>query len=161
MDLKTKYVSLVADIGNFDGTIYDLVVFLRKRAISDLVRMCETQLVNENESFSDVGDTYRDSPFQEGFEEQYEQAPELEEVESVDPVVTPPTNIYSYLDVNLGTKISSFQSVIAYYDSIIAVNGVITDTTNPALDMVNKFKELENVYTTYGSFELSTVYITA
>lgn len=157
MDLKTKTVSMTSDIGAFEGTIFDMVLYFRSRAIGDLSSFCDAQLNVDAKDFADSGNTYVEDPFILGKDENYEVDPEEQIIDPAEEAVQPPQLTKDILDVNFGTKIGKFQSVISYFDNIISLDGIVADSSTIAQDIVNKFKELDGVYMFYGTFNVTTV----
>lgn len=158
MDLKTVNTAVNSSLGNFEGTVLELVVFLRRRAVSDLIRLVETQLVYTNEFYEDASTTYTKDVFITGKEERMEI--DIEEQVALQDAVEPlvPQKFADILDTNLGAKIIKFSNVITYFDNIINSDGVVSSGT--AQDMINKFKELDGVVGSYGTFTLSDTYRT-
>lgn len=158
MDLKTMNTSVTSNIGNFDGTVLELVVFLRRRAISDLIRMVETQLVYSSEFYEDASTTYTKDLFITGKEERMEV--DIEEQVALQDTVEPavPQKFADILDTALGTKIVKFSNVITYFDNIIKADGIVASGSTQ--DMINKFKELDGVFGSYGTFTISDTYRT-
>lgn len=158
MDLKTMNTSVTSNIGNFEGSVLELVVFLRRRAISDLIRMVETQLVYSSEFYEDASTTYTKDVYITGKEERMEI--DIEEQIALDDVVEPviPQKIADILDTTLGSKIVTFSNVITFFDNIIKADGIVD--TGSAQDMINKFKELDGVFGSYGTFTISDTYRT-
>lgn len=160
MDLKESNVSVESDIGQFNGSVLDLVLFLRERAVSDLSLILEGELTTTTESYEsavgddDIGDEF---DFNEYYKEEYDN--DLgEEGYSVDEteIVVEPVKPAETIDTTVSTKISKYGSVISYYDNIIALDGVVTTISNPAVVYINKFKELSGVFQDYSYFEIFT-----
>lgn len=157
-DLKVTNISMVSDIGSYEGNTLGLVLYLREKVISDLIKMLDSQLVY---------DSYTESTTIEEFEEilvedeesalgQSLSEKEREEVfEEGVPVEVVPQKPSEILDVTISTKIDKFKNVIKYYDDIILLDGVVAETITPST-IIQKFKELEGVYTYYGEFTLSS-----
>lgn len=150
-DLKTVQVSLVADIGNYEGDSLGLTNYLREKAIVDLVGLCSTQLIHPEDLNGDNVGSYYDEDIL-GVEG--ESGVVLEETVA-EPTETVPQKLSEILDTNLSTKISSFQEVIRYLDEIIKLDGVVAETVTPEA-IITKFKTLEGLYSTFGQFTISS-----
>lgn len=151
-DLKLTNVSLVSDVGNYDGDVLGMVNFFRERVLTDLIELCETQLVSSEEFGETDSITYDDSYYVENELSEVEPEEELAgvPVENVDT----PQLLSDILDTEISTKIGKFQAVISYFDNIIKLNGVVEETIT-ATTIVQKFKELNGVFRVYGEFTLS------
>lgn len=153
-DLKLTNVSLVSDVGNYDGDVLGMVNFFRERALTDLIELCETQLVSTEEFGETDTISYDDNSYYVENE-----LPEVEPEEEIagEPLenADAPQLLSDLLDTNISTKISKFQTVVSYFDNIIKLNGVV-DNSITATTIVQKFKELNGVFRVYGEFTLSS-----
>lgn len=162
MDLKTINVSVTSDVGNIEGTALDLVVELREIALSDVFNMIEQELSIDNTEFIDTEEEFIEDAFLEddGEEESYEREP-LEEV--VDSTETSDENIevnYSSLyDTNIGINLEKYTRVVKEFDNIIKTNGIVADSVT-VTSIINRFKELDGVFNTYGDFVVTTSFTT-
>lgn len=162
MDLKTINVSVTSDIGNIEGTALDLVIELRETALSDSLNMIEQDLNIDSADFVDTEEEFVEDVFLEddGEEESYEREP-LEEV--VDSAETSDENVdvdYSLLyDTNIGINLEKYTSVIKEFDNIIKTNGIVADSVT-VTSIINRFKELDGVFNTYGDFVVTTSFTT-
>ncbi|RIO07132.1 hypothetical protein BUZ94_13430 [Mammaliicoccus sciuri] len=162
MDLKTINVSVTSDIGNIEGTALDLVIELREKALSDSLNMIEQDLNIDSADFVDTEEEFVEDVFLEddGEEESYEREP-LEEV--ADSSETSDENVdvdYSLLyDTNIGINLEKYTSVIKEFDNIIKTNGIVADDIT-VTTIINKFKELDGVFNTYGDFVVTTSFTT-
>lgn len=164
MDLKTINVSVTSDIGNIEGTALDLVIELREAALSDSLSMIEQDLNIDSADFVDTEEEFVEDVFLEddGEEESYERKP-LEEV--VDSAETSDENVdvdvdYSLLyDTNIGINLEKYTSVIKEFDNIIKTNGIVADSVT-VTSIINRFKELDGVFNTYGDFVVTTSFTT-
>lgn len=156
-DLKVTNISMVSDIGSYEGNTLGLVLYLREKVISDLIKMLDSQLVYDSytesttiEEFEEILVEDEDSTSGQSLSEK-----EREEVfEEGVPVEVIPQKPSEILDIAISTKIDKFKGVIKYYDDIIILDGVVEDTVTPNT-IIQKFKELEGTYTYYGEFTLS------
>lgn len=162
MDLKTINVSVTSDVGNIEGTALDLIVELREIALSDSLNMIEQELSIDNTEFIDTEEEFIEDAFLEddGEEESYEREP-LEEV--VDSTETSDENIevnYSSLyDTNIGINLEKYTRVVKEFDNIIKTNGIVADSVT-VTSIINRFKELDGVFNTYGDFVVTTSFTT-
>ncbi|MEB6232578.1 hypothetical protein [Mammaliicoccus sciuri] len=162
MDLKTINVSVTSDIGNIEGTALDLVIELREAALSDSLNMIEQDLNIDSADFVDTEEEFVEDVFLEddGEEESYEREP-LEEV--VDSTETSDENVdvdYSLLyNTNIGINLEKFASLIKEFDNIIKSNGIVADSVT-VTSIINRFKELDGVFNTYGDFVVTTSFTT-
>jgi len=162
MDLKTINVSVTSDIGNIEGTALNLVIELREAALSDSLSMIEQDLNIDSADFVDTEEEFVEDVFLEddGEEESYEREP-LEEV--VDSAETSDENVdvdYSLLyDTNIGINLEKYTSVIKEFDNIIKTNGIVADNVT-VTSIINRFKELDGVFNTYGDFVVTTSFTT-
>lgn len=160
MDLKESNVSVESDLGQFNGTVLELVLFLRERAVSDLSLILEGELTSTSESYisaegdDDIGD---ELDLNEYYKEEYNNDLE-EEGYAVDEseINLEPVKPAETIDTSVSTKISKYGNVISFYDDIIALDGVVTTISNPAVVYINKFKELSGVFQDYSYFEIFT-----
>lgn len=164
MDLKTINVSVTSDIGNIEGTALDLVIELREAALSDSLNMIEQDLNIDSADFVDTEKEFVEDVFLEddGEEESYEREP-LEEV--VDSTETSDENVdvdvdYSLLyNTNIGINLEKYASVIKEFDNIIKSNGIVANSVT-VTSIINRFKELDGVFNTYGDFVVTTSFTT-
>ena len=152
-DLKLTNVSLVSDVGNYDGDVLGMVNFFRERVLTDLIELCEAQLVSTEEFGETDAISYDDNSYYvENELSEVEPQEELAGESSIS--VDTPQLLSDLLDINISTKIGKFQAVISYFDNIIKLNGVV-DNSITATTIVQKFKELNGVFRVYGEFTLS------
>ncbi|WP_182477740.1 hypothetical protein [Mammaliicoccus sciuri] len=155
-------MSVTSDIGNIEGTALDLVIELREKALSDSLNMIEQDLNIDSADFVDTEEEFVEDVFLEddGEEESYEREP-LEEV--ADSSETSDENVdvdYSLLyDTNIGINLEKYTSVIKEFDNIIKTNGIVADDIT-VTTIINKFKELDGVFNTYGDFVVTTSFTT-
>lgn len=158
-DLKVTNISMVSDIGSYEGNALGLVLYLREKVISDLIKMLDSQLIHDSLSEKSVLGENEEDILIESEEDSLGEVispKESEEIFDVGvPVEVVPQKPSEILDVTISTKIDKFKNVIKYYDDIILLDGVVTETITPST-IIQKFKELEGVYTYYGEFTLSS-----
>ncbi|WP_323705914.1 hypothetical protein P3U41_05790 [Mammaliicoccus sciuri] len=162
MDLKTVEVSFSGSIGELNGTGLELLTYLREVALTDLGGLIDLENGVGSGEFTDseelVGDEFGNEEEEDSFER--EPLEEIAELPETSDVIDAPVDVSITLDSTIGTKIEKFSTVIKYFDSIIATNGVVDDT-NVIMTMIDKFKLLDGVYNSYGDFTYSTSFTTA
>ena len=162
MDLKTVEVSFSGSIGELNGTGLELLTYLREVALTDLGGLIDQENGVGSGEFTDseelVGDEFGNEEEEDSFER--EPLEEIAELPETSDVIDTPVDVSITLDSTIGTKIEKFSTVIKYFDSIIATNGVVDDT-NVIITMIDKFKLLDGIYNSYGDFTYSTSFTTA
>lgn len=162
MDLKEIKVSVTSDIGNIEGTALDLVIELREAALSDSLTIIEQELSIDSGDFVDTEEEFVEDGFLDEYteEESFERAP-LEEVadipETSDESV--PLDYSQLYTTDTGTKLAAYSNVIKEFDKMIKTNGIVDDNVT-VTTIVNKFKELDGVFNTYGDFVVTTAFTT-
>lgn len=157
-DLKLTNVSMVSDLGTYEGNVLGLVLYLRSQAISDLIKLLDRQLIYDNLSESSLSEESEEEILVENEEDTFGDVLSPKESEEIFEVGVPveaiPQKPSEILDTAITTKIDKFKGVIKYFDDIIVLDGVVADTIT-SNTIIQKFKELEGVYTYYGEFTLS------
>jgi len=157
-DLKATNISMVSDIGSYEGDALGLVLFLREKVISDLTKLLDGQLIYDSYTESTTIEEVEDEIiFEDGDSEFGESLSEKESEEVFEegiPIEVIPQKPSEILDVTISSKIDKFNNVIKYYDNVITLDGVVTEEITPST-VIQKFKELDGVYTQYGEFTLS------
>lgn len=158
MDLKEINVTFSGSIGEVNGTGLDLLTYLREVTLSDLNGLIGLETGIDEGEFTDSGEEIEYSFASDYEEDTYERKP-LEEIadlpETSDDEGNTPSDVSNILDTELGNKIEKFASVIKYFDTKVATNGITSDT-DVIENMINEFKLLDGLYNYYGEFTYST-----
>lgn len=158
-DLKLVNVSMISGVGSYEGDTLGLALYLREQAISDLIKLLDQQLIYDSLSETSISEENEEDILVESEDDSFGEGVSLKESEEIFEVGVPveviPQKPSEILDVTISTKIDKFKGVIKYYDDIIILDGVVEDTITPST-IIQKFKELEGVYTYYGEFTLSS-----
>lgn len=162
MDLKTVEVSFSGSIGELNGTGLELLTYLREVALTDLGGLIDQENGIASGEFIDSEELVGDEFGNEDEEDSFEREPleEIAELPETSDVIDAPVDVSITLDSTIGTKIEKFSTVIKYFDSIIATNGVVDDA-NAIVTMIDKFKLLDGIFNSYGDFTYSTSFTTA
>lgn len=154
MDLNEKMISVQTDFGQINGTEFELVLFLRERAVTDLSLMLDVELSNTSESYTGT-EGENDIDDELGYNEYYdEESTDIEEYAVDESEINEEQPKSSELiDTTITTKLNRFSEVIKYLDEMIETDGVIVNAVEVE-DIINKFKELDGLYEEYGEFEI-------
>ncbi|MFQ3843310.1 hypothetical protein AABD41_01525 [Staphylococcus pseudoxylosus] len=154
MDLNEKMISVQTDFGQINGTEFELVLFLRERAVTDLSLMLDVELSNTSESYTGT-EGENDIDDELGYNEYYDEESTDEEEYAVDETEINDEQPKSseLIDTTITTKLNKFSEVIKYMDEMIATDGVVVNAVEVE-DIINKFKELDGLYEVYGEFEI-------
>lgn len=154
MDLNEKMISVQTDFGQINGTEFELVLFLRERAVTDLSLMLDVELSNTSESYTGT-EGENDIDDELGYNEYYDEESTDEEEYAVDETEINDEQPKSseLIDTTITTKLNKFSEVIKYMDEMIETDGVVVNAVEVE-DIINKFKELDGLYEVYGEFEI-------
>ncbi|MGW7862050.1 hypothetical protein [Staphylococcus xylosus] len=154
MDLNEKMISVQTDFGQINGTEFDLVLFLRERAVTDLSLMLDVELSNTSESYTGT-EGENDIDDELGYNEYYDEESTDEEEYAVDEseINDEQPKSSELIDTTITARLNKFSEVIKYLDEMIETDGVIVNAVEVE-DIINKFKELDGLYEVYGEFEI-------